>query len=207
MFELARNKAGIGLLAGALGLGVATFGGAGSGVAAGAECGQFKAQGDAQDAFVEAGGSPRRNAGKMDPDGDGVACEGLGAPFKGYATIGYNRKRQFLYGMVAMPAAQGGGEAPCLYGNKSYPDAARRLNVYKVRADGDKPLLGQYAANAMADPQAGKLVWKVERSNLVQAQYYVAFDERVATSPFGRNECPGFRSRPTLLPRPRNSGR
>ncbi len=177
---------------------------AGSGAAAVPSCGAYKAQGDAQDAFLEAGGDPGRNVGGMDPDGDGVACEDLPAPYKGYATIGYNRKRQFLYGIVTMPVPPAGGEAPCLYGNKNYPDSSRRLNVFKIRTDGDKPLLGRYKAGAQADPARGTLVWKVERPNLILAHYYVAFDEKVRTSPYGRNPCPGFSSRPTLLPRPRN---
>ncbi len=165
-------------------------------------CGAFKAQADAQDAFIDAGGSPRRNVGGMDPNRDGVACEALPAPFKGYATIGYNRKRSFFFGVVKMPAGHAGNGSPCMFGNRSYPDAARRLNIYKVRRDGDKPLLGQYKARAQADPSSGRLIWKVERSRLVQARYYVAFDERVPLKPYGRNECPGFSSRPTLLPRP-----
>lgn len=193
-------------LLGVLGVVFAVLAG-GSGAAAVPGCGTFKAQGDAQEAFMQAGGSPARNVGKMDPDGDGVACEALGAPFKGYATIGYNRKKQFFYGIVKMPAALDGGESPCLYGDKSYPDASRRFNIYKIRTDGDKPLLGRYKAGAQADPAAGTLVWKVERANLVQARYYVAFDERVPLTPYGRNECPGFNSVPTLLPRPESSGR
>jgi hypothetical protein len=166
-------------------------------------CEAFAAQGDAQDAFLEAGGSPARNAGGMDPDGDGVACEDLPAPYKGYATIGYNRKRQFFYGVVTMPVPPG-GRASCLYGNKNFPNSSRRLNVYKVRSDGDKPLLGRYKAGAEAQPETGKLIWKVERPGLIPARYYVSFDEKVRTSPYGRNPCPGFSSQPTLLPRPRN---
>jgi len=140
----------------------------------------------------------------MDPDRDGVACEELPAPFKGYATIGYNRKRQFIYGVVTMPVAPG-GEASCLYGNKNFPDSSRRLNVFKVRSDGDKPLLGRYKAGAEARPEAGRLIWKVERPITIPARYYVSFDEKVRTSPYGRNPCPGFSSQPTLLPRPRNN--
>src|SRR5262245_39816650 len=102
MFDSARRKIGAAALASAIAAVVAAFAGVGSGAAAVPGCGAFKAQGDAQDAFMEAGGSPARNVGKMDPDGDGVACEALGAPFKGYATIGYNRKKQFFYGVVKM---------------------------------------------------------------------------------------------------------
>ena len=186
------------------GAAVLAFGAVGSGAAV-PGCEAFAAQGDAQDAFVEAGGSPARNVGGMDSDGDGVACEDLGAPYKGYATIGYHRKRQFLYGVATMPVPPEGGEAPCLIGNKNFPDAARKFNVFKVRSDGDKPLLGRYKTGAEAQPDTGTLVWKVDRPNLIPARYYVSFDEKIRTSPNGRNPCPGFSSQPTLLPRPQNN--
>lgn len=203
MFGQARSKLGAVALVGVVGIVFAVGAGA-SGAAAVPGCGAFKAQGDAQDAFMAAGGSPARNAGKMDPDRDGVACERLGGPFKGYATIGYNRKKQFFYGIVTMPAALDGGEAPCLYGNKSYPDSSRRLNIFKVRPQGDKALLSRYGAvGAQADPAAGKLVWKVDRRNLPRARYYVSFEERIRTTPSAPTECPGFDSRPTLLPAPK----
>lgn len=204
MFDRARNRLGAVVLTGVAGAAVLALGAAGSGAAAVPGCGAFKAQGDAQDAFLEAGGSPDRNAGDMDPDRDGVACEELPAPYKGFATIGYNRKREFFYGVVTMPVPAG-GEAPCLYGNKNYPNSSRRLNVFKIRSDGDKPLLGRYKAGAEAQPETGRLIWKVERPNLISAKYYVSFDERIRTSPYGRNPCPGFSSRPTLLPRPRDN--
>jgi hypothetical protein len=204
MFERTTIRLRAATLASVVAAAVALLALAGGSTAAVPGCGAFAAQADAQDAFLEAGGDPGRNVGGMDPDRDGVACEDLPAPFKGYATIGYNRKRQFLYGIVTMPMPPAGGEAPCLYGNKNYPDSSRRLNVFKIRSDGDKPLLGRYKAGAQADPAAGKLVWKVERPNLIPARYYVSFDEKIRTSPYGRNPCPGFSSRPTLLPRPRN---
>lgn len=205
MFGRARNTAGTVALAGIAGVALLAVGAAGSRAAAVPGCGAFKAQGDAQDAFLEAGGDPGRNVGRMDADRDGVACEELPAPFKGYATIGYNRKRQFIYGVVTMPIPPAANVAPCMYGNKNFPDSSRRLNVFKVRSDGDKPLLGRYKAGAEAQPEAGKLIWKVERPLVIPAKYYVSFDEKVRTSPYGRNPCPGFSSRPTLLPRPRNN--
>jgi hypothetical protein len=190
-------------LAGFAGVSVLALAAAGSGAASVPGCGAFKAKADAQDAFLEAGGDPGRNVAGMDPDRDGVACEQLAAPYKGYATIGYNRKREFIYGIVNMPVPAG-GDAPCMYGNKNFPDSSRRLNVFKVRSDGDKPLLGRYKAGVEAQPATGKLIWKVERPITIPARYYVSFDEKVRTSPYGRNPCPGFSSRPTLLPRPRN---
>lgn len=204
MFDLVRNRAGVSAVAGVAGAAVLAFGVAASGAAAVPGCEAYKAQGDAQDAFLEAGGDPGSNLGGMDPDGDGVACEELPAPFKGYATIGYNRKREFIYGVVTMPIPPD-GQATCMYGNKNFPDSSRRLNVYKVRSNGDKPLLGRYKAGAEAQPEVGRLIWKVDRPLTIPAKYYVSFDEKVRMSPYGRNPCPGFSSRPTLLPRPRNN--
>ncbi|MDX6624932.1 MAG: hypothetical protein QOE75_2864 [Solirubrobacterales bacterium] len=204
MFDRATTRAGLATLTGVVASVVGLLALAGGSSAAVPGCGAYAAQGDAQDAFLEVGGSPARNVGGMDPDGDGVACEDLAAPYKGYATIGYNRKKQFLYGVVTMPVPSG-GQASCLFGNKNHPDSARRLNVFKVRSDGDKPLLGRYKAGAEAQPETGTLIWKVERPELIPAKYYVSFDEKIRTSPYGRNPCPGFSSEPTLLPRPRNS--
>jgi hypothetical protein len=204
MFDRAKSRASAVALVGAVALALLASFAADGGDAAVPGCGAFKAQSDAQDAFVNAGGSLDHNAGGMDPDGDGVACEGLPAPYKGFATIGYNRKREFFFGVVNMPTGKG-GEPPCLYGNKNFPDASRRLNIFRVRGDGDKPLLGRYNAGVEAKPEQAKLIWKVERANLVAGKYYVAFDERVPQTPYGRVECPGFSSRPTLLPRPKDS--
>jgi len=203
MYERVMSRAGALALVGVFAALVGLLALAGGSAAAVPGCGAFGAQGDAQDAFLEAGGSPSRNAGEMDPDGDGVACEGLPAPFKGYATIGYNRKKQFFYGIATMPAGAGGGEAPCLYGNKNFPEASRRVNIYRVRSGDDKPMLGRYRAGAEAKPELAKLIWKAERSNPIPGRYYVVFDERVPLNPFGRNECPSFSSQPTALPRPR----
>jgi len=172
-----------------------------SGEAAVPGCGSFAAQADAQDAFLEAGGKPGRNAGRMDPDRDGVACEELPGPFKGYATIGFHRGKQFFYGVVTMPIPAGGA-APCLLGDRLGPEAPRRLKVFRVGPQGGTPLISR-SARAQALPEQGRLVWKIERPSPVQGRYYAELEERIRLSPYGRNQCPGFSSRPTLLPRPR----
>ncbi|MBK5219879.1 MAG: hypothetical protein JJE35_08845 [Thermoleophilia bacterium] len=176
---------------------------AGSTAAAMPGCGSFAAQADAQDAFVELGGSPQRKVGNLDPNRDGVACEGLPGPYKGYATIGYNRKKQFFYGIATMPPnGTGGTEIPCLYGNRHFDDAPRKVNIFRVTPSGDKPLIGEFKGKAEARPESGHLLWKAEKSHPLFGRYYVAFEERIPLSPYGPNECPGFSSRPTLLPRP-----
>ncbi len=172
-----------------------------SGGAAQPGCGSFASQGEAEEYFLEAGGSPARGVGGLDPDRDGVACEHLGAPFVGYATIGYNRGNGFLYGTATMPAKASG--YPCLYGNVHYPDAARKVAVFRVRPGPDKRLVGEYTGAAEAKPESGRLLWKVDRGSLPPGRYYAKFQEKIRTHPYGANECPGFTSRPTLLPRPR----
>jgi hypothetical protein len=176
---------------------------ASSGAAAVPGCGSFKAQADAQDAFFELGGSPQHPVGKLDPDRDGVACEGLPAPYKGYATIGYNRKKQFFYGVATMPLLSEGSGFPCMYGNRRFPDAPRKVDIFKITPQGDKPLLAEFKGKAEAQSETGKLLWKAERTNPPVGQYYVAFEARIPVTPYGRNECPSFSSQPTLLPRPK----
>jgi hypothetical protein len=204
MFDSARIKVGaLALMGFSWTLAMLALGG--SGIAAAPGCGAFKAQGDAQDSFLEHGGSPRRDVGRMDPDGDGVACEGLPAPYKGYATIGYNRKREFFYGTATMPVgADGRPGYPCLYGNRHFHRAARKVNIFRVTPKGDVPLIGEYRGAVEALPGSGRLIWKAEKENLEPGRYYAAFEERIRTTPYGRNECPGFSSKPALLPRPRD---
>ena len=175
----------------------------GSATAAGApgrSCGSFRSQADAQESFIAAGGGPDRDAGRLDPDHDGVACETLGAPYQGFATIGYNRRGQFFFGTATMPpGADPTAEAPCLAGNTHFPDGAREVQIYRVTPAGPRPLLGR-KIGAEARPGSARLLWKVKRSHILAATYYAEFDERVRLSPNGRNECPAFVSRPVRLP-------
>ena len=174
----------------------------GSAPAASLSCVSFAAQADAQASFATRGGTPVRPVGDLDPDRDGIACEGLPAPYAGYATLGYNRKGGFLYGVASMPAAPDGEERfPCLRGNGKGPEGPRRLSVYRVDPGGDRRILG--AIGAEARPESGHLVWKVDRATLVPGIYYVAFREAIPLTPYGRSKCPTFRSRQVRLPAPR----
>jgi len=177
-----------------------------SGSPQGESCAEFTAQADAQTRFAELGGSPAHAVGALDGDRDGIACEGLPGPYAGYATLGYNRRGGFLYGVVTMPAAPGGEERfPCLRGNPKGPLGPRRLNVYRVTADGDRAILDQ-VVGAEARPESGRLLWKVPRVAIAPGRYYVAFTESIPLTPYGRSKCPGFRSRETTLPVPPRTG-
>lgn len=161
-------------------------------------CHAFASQAEAQARFSELGGSPARPLGRLDPDRDGVACEGLPGPYAGYATLGYNRAKSFLYGRVTMPPQAGGGFA-CLEGNRFGPEGPRLLRLFRVLSDGDRPVSRE--VGAAADPASGHLVWKLDLDGPPPAgRYYVAFGERIRLAPYGPNECPGFRSATVSLP-------
>jgi hypothetical protein len=177
-----------------------------SGSPGGQSCAEFAAQADAQARFAELGGSPGHAIGDLDGDRDGIACEGLSGPYSGYATLGYNRRGGFLYGVVRMPVAPNGEERfPCLRGNPKGPKGPRRLNVYRVDPDGDRAILDQVIA-AEARPESGRLLWKEPRAGIAPGRYYVAFSESIPLTPHGRSKCPAFRSRETMLPAKRTSG-
>ena len=175
---------------------------AASGAEAGAPgCPSFDSQAAAQTYFVDRGGGPGNAVGRLDPDGDGVACEGLGAPYQGFATIGYNRKRDFFYGVATMPPlAAGNGRFACLAGNRFDPEGPRRLGVYRLSPGGDVAVLGGHTRSAESRPDTGKLVWKADKASLLSGHYYVAFEAALRTSPYGPGPCPEFRSRPARLP-------
>ena len=165
-------------------------------------CGDFSSQGDAQTLFAELHGSPGHPIGDLDGDRDGIACEGLPAPYSGYATLGYNRKGGFFYGVASLPAAPKGDERfPCLQGNRRGPEGPRRLSVFRVRRGDDRPVLVGVGAEAKRD--SGELVWKEPRATITPGRYYVAFAESLPSTPYGRSECPSFRSRDVTLPAPR----
>jgi hypothetical protein len=172
----------------------------GSSAAAPRKCPSFKSQAEAQDYFIEQGGSIEQGVGKLDPDHDGVACEGMPGPYAGYATLGYNKKRDFFYGVASLPPSPAGGEYPCLIGNRHFADAPRRLNVYKVNADGDRALFNQFGLGAEAQPDSGHLVWRADKETVVPGLYFAEFEERARTSAYGGTECPAFRSPVVRLP-------
>jgi hypothetical protein len=164
-------------------------------------CGSFDSQAAAQARFMEQGGSPGHGVGRLDPDRDGVACEGLDAPYQGFATIGYNKKHDFFYGVASMPPlATGNDEFACLAGNRRWANGPRWLNVYRAKPSGDVAILGTHMRPAEAKPASGKLIWKADKALVIPGRYYVAFEESVRTSPYGPNPCPEFRSRAIHLP-------
>lgn len=164
-------------------------------------CASFASQEEGQAYFMQLGGGPEQSVGSLDPDHDGVACEGLGGPFQGYASIGYNKKGGFFYGTAAMPPkGPSSSEYACLTGNRHFPDAPRRLHLFRVKGGEDRPLTTAFGHGAEAKPASGRLLWKVEQKRIIPGRYYVQFEESVSNSPYGKNPCPGFRSRAAQLP-------
>ena len=188
------------LLGAAIAVGLGPAAGAESDAAALRRCPSFESQADAQAYSEELGGTPRRTVGSLDADRDGVACEGLSGPFQGYATIAYNAKRDFFYGVATMPSLEpNGGGFACLEGNKFDPEGPRRVNIYAERSQGDIALVDG-GKGAEAKPASGRLLWKVDRANLRPGRFYVKFEERVRVKPYGPNECPEFSSQAVRLP-------
>lgn len=169
-------------------------------VAAAPGCGSFRSQADAQERFGELGGSPADPIPKLDPDRDGVACEGLPGPYKGYATVAYNPKRKFFYGTASLPPESGGSGFACLEGNRHFDDGPRLLTLFKVKPGPDLAI--QREVGAAAEPSSGRVLWKVEKATIAPGHYYVVFEERQPLTPYGPNQCPGFRSAEFRLPLP-----
>lgn len=162
----------------------------------------FPSQAAAQQRFADLGGAPGRDPGHFDPDGDGVACEGLSGPYEGFATLGYNLKRGFFYGTATMPIDSSGGGFACLLGNRHFPEGPRQLKIYRVRPGSDLPVSRTLGAEAR--PSSGRLLWKLEASLGTPGRYYAAFEEKERLSPYKPTECPGFSSPATQLPRPKS---
>jgi len=179
-------------------LAVAFYAGGARSVAAVPGCGSFPSQAAAQESFTALGGSPGDPLPKLDPDRDGVACEGLPAPYKGYATVGYNAKRRFFYGTASMPPESGGSGFACLEGNPHFPDGPRLLTLLRARPGPDLAIRAKIGT--LAQPGSGRLLWKVEKATIAPGPYYVVFAERQPLSPYGPNQCPGFRSSEFRLP-------
>ena len=162
-------------------------------------CGAFGSQAAAQGYFLAAGGSPARRVGALDPDRDGVACEGLGGPFKGYATIGFSKSKRFFFGAVTMPPEPTAGGFACLEGNPHYPEGPRVLTVFRERPGRDRAVTGEVGAEA--NRAKGRLAWKAAvRRRVPRARYYAVFAERQRLAPSGPNLCPGFSSAERVLP-------
>jgi hypothetical protein len=162
-------------------------------------CSSFKSQAAAQEYFVEAGGTINRHVGGLDPDHDGVACEELGPPYEGYATLAYSKQAHSLYGTATLPSNPYGYS--CMVGNTHYSEGARTLNVYKIALGGDdKPLINQFGVYAEAKPATGRLVWRAAKRTVAPGLYYAEFEEQVRKTQFARTECPAFRSQIVQLP-------
>lgn len=116
-------------------------------------------------------------------------------------TFGYNRAHRFFYGTAKMPhKSDGSGEFACLRGNRHFPDGPRLLRIYRVGPGPDRPVSPDIAAGA--EQESGTLVWKFERRRVRTARYYVVFEAKIPTAPYAPSECPGFRSRAVVLPKP-----
>ncbi len=163
-------------------------------------CGSFQHQADAQAYLLEIGASPEHPVHRLDPDRDGVACEGLPGPYAGFATLGYNRRRDFFYGTVTMPRTDGSGPFPCLTGNTHFLEGPRLFNVYRVHGKRSRRLFQGYGLGAEARSASGRLVWRADRKHVPPGHYYVEFEERVRSSPYGESECPAFGSAMVELP-------
>lgn len=184
----------------AVAAGIAISASAAGGVAKTPGCASVPSQAEAQERFFLLGGSPAQNAGGLDEDRDGVACEGRPGPYAGYATIGYNRKSKFLYGTATMPIEADGDGFACLLGNRQFADGARRLTVYRAVAGPDRAISRPLKAEPR--PDSGRLLWKLDRELRVEARYYVVFEAQIHLSPYKPSNCPEFRSREVYLPRP-----
>lgn len=192
----ARTLAAAAAVTAAVGVGVP----AGSGAAPTPGCRSFDSQAAAQEYLFESGGSPSRAVGHLDRDHDGVACEGFPGPYEGFATLGYNRQKRFFYGFASMPPAASGKEGfACLRGNRHGPEGPRRVIVFKARPGPDLLVLGRHRGRAKAMPRSGRLVWKADKSRVTKGLYYATFEEREPLTPYGKNECPAFSSRPVRL--------
>jgi len=168
-----------------------------------ARCAAFKSQAAAQSYFLRHGGRRGKPVGRLDGDRDGIACESLAGAYAGYANLGYSKRKRFFYGFAWMPADPDSESGfACLYGNLHFPDGPRTLGVYRVRPRGRGPVRVRDAEVAtQADPANGHLVWKLQ-AGLAPGRYFAAFDQRIPLTPYGGNECPGFRSPTVTLPRP-----
>ena len=161
-------------------------------------CASFRSQAEAQDRFAALGGSPSNPIPRLDPDRDGVACEGSPGPYKGYATVAYNPKRNFFYGTATMPPEAGGGGFACLEGNRHFDDGPRLLTLFKVKPGPD--LVIGHEVGTATKPSSGRVLWKFEKTQISPGNYYVVFEERQPLTPYGPNQCPGFRSAEFRLP-------
>jgi hypothetical protein len=188
------------LVFGVIAAGFLLTGASGSGAAA-PTCEDYRSQAAAQDHFLAAGGGVAHPVGKLDTDRDGVACEGLGGPYAGFATLGYNKRKNFFYGTASLPPSPSGKGFACMFGNRRSAHAPRRVNVYRVGPGGKgEPIFNRSGLAAEGRPRSGRLVWRGDRKVVVPGRYYAEFEERAARTPSRGTRCPSFRSGIVHLP-------
>ena len=162
-------------------------------------CSSFKSQAAALRYFFAVGGAPKRPVGQLDPDHDGVACEELPGPYEGFATLAYNEGNRSLHGTATMPSNPYGYS--CMIGNTHYAEAARILNVYRVKSGGEgEPIIEGLGIFTEPRPASGRLVWRIAKKNLAAGRYYAEYEEQVRKTAYAGTECPSFRSRSLQLP-------
>jgi len=167
------------------------------------KCSSFANQAAAQDYFFKRGGSPRHKVGGLDPDRNGVACERLDPPYKGYVEAAYEERRRFFYGDIATPKGRE-GDYPCLYKNTK-KQITRRVIVYRVRRGKPNiPLLPKGGKERGADDASkgttrgggsGGLIWKLAPKGRIRGLFYVGVPQSESEKGGPIEDCPGFRSR------------
>ena len=89
--------------------------------AADRDCSDFGSQAAAQSFFLNNGG-PGRDRHGLDPDGDGVACEGKGAPYLGVLSITLSALGYYEGTLKAAVHPCQGGRTVRVYKTKDGPD-------------------------------------------------------------------------------------
>ena len=83
-------------------------------------------------------------------------------------------------------------------GNRHFADGPRLLTIYRLQPGEDREIVSEVGAAAL--PGSGRLVWKAEKRRIPDGLYYAEFEARIPLTPYGGNDCPGFRSRAAILP-------
>lgn len=170
------------------------------------KCSSFANQAAAQDYFFKRRGSPRHKVGGLDPDRNGVACERLDPPYKGYVEAAYEERRRFFYGDISTPKGKE-GDYPCLYKNPNpLMKITRRVSVFKVRRGKPDVPLSPKGGKARGEDDttskgtapgggAGGLIWKVAPKGRIAGRFYVGVLRSETEKGGPAEDCPAFRSR------------
>jgi hypothetical protein len=168
------------------------------------KCSSFASQAAAQDYFFKRGGSPGHKVGGLDPDRNGVACERLDPPYKGYVEAAYEERRRFFYGDISTPKGKE-GDYPCIYKNAN-KEITRRVIVYKVRRGRPglplSPKGGEergeddaFSKGTAPSGRSGGLIWKVAPKGRIRGLFYVGVPQSESDKGGPVEDCPAFRSR------------